>query len=224
MVSVIIPAFNEGRTIGEIVRSIIGHPQIREVIVVDDKSTDDTADVAKRAGARVLSLAENGGKAGAMDAGIGVAESEIILFLDADVVGFTDEKISTIINPVADGRLGMHVGLLPRPSLSIFSKKVFYILPVLSGMRALTKSLWYRVPESQRDGFKIELALNHAARKWANGTGYEIIPGLTHSIKERKHGILRGFWRRVKMWGELASISLELYIWEPVKNLFHPVA
>ncbi|MEK7607479.1 MAG: glycosyltransferase family 2 protein [Patescibacteria group bacterium] len=220
MVSIIIPAFNEEKTIGELVRSVIKHPQVLEVIVIDDGSTDGTQEVAVSAGAKVFHLPENTGKANAMDVGVKMAESNIILFLDADVVGFTEEKISTIINPVLQGGLEMHVGILPRWSLSIFSKKVFYILPVLSGMRALTKALWYRVPIKQKQGFKIELALNYTARKWGSGTGYEIIPGLTHIIKEKKHGLFGGFWRRIKMFRELVSISFELYILETIKNIF----
>ncbi|MEK7596790.1 MAG: glycosyltransferase family 2 protein [Patescibacteria group bacterium] len=219
MVSIIIPAFNEGKTIGGIVKSVIGHPMVAEVIVVDDGSTDDTRTAAVSAGAKLLCLPDNGGKAGAMDMGVRAAKSDIVLFLDADIVGFTNEKISAIIDPILSGELEMHVGLLPRPSLRLFSKRVFYILPVLSGMRALTKNLWHRVPRSQRDGFKIELALNYAARKWGRGTGYEIIPGLVHTIKEKKHGLRKGLCRRVKMYNELVSISWELYISGPIKDL-----
>ncbi len=219
MISIIIPAYNEETTIGLIVRSVLAHPNVTEVIVIDDGSSDNTGVVAQREGARIIRMSQNMGKADAMDAGVKVAQSNIVLFLDADVVGFTPEKISMIIDPVLDGKLEMHVGILSRPFLSFFSKKVFYILPVLSGIRALTKILWYRVPRAQRKGFKIELALNHAARTWGKGTGYEIIHGLTHTTKEKKHGFWPGLWRRAKMITELASISFELYVRGFLKNI-----
>lgn len=219
MVSIIIPAFNEKKTISEIVKSVIDHPKVKEVMVVDDGSTDGTEAVAAGAGARVLRLENNGGKAGAMDAGVESATSDVVLFLDGDVVGWDHQKISTIIDPVIDGRLEMHVGILPRLPVLLLSKKIFYCLPVLSGMRALTKTLWRRVPRAQRDGFKVELALNHAARKRGRGTGYEIIPGLVHITKEKKHGLARGLWRRLKMIGEIVSISFQLYVREPAKDL-----
>jgi len=218
MVSIIIPAYNEGRTIGGIVRAVIGHRDVREVIVVDDGSTDDTAFRANDAGARVIRIEENRGKANAMDMGVKEAVSDIVLFLDADVLGFTHEKISTIIDPVISKRLEMHVGIIDRPKL--VSKKVFYVLPVLSGLRALTKSLWYKVPREHRDGFKIELALNHAARKWGKGTGYELIGGLEHVIKEKKHGLLKGLWFRARMVSQILYISFILYIWQPIKLPF----
>ena len=212
MVTIIIPAFNESDTIDELIKSVIKHPQIREVIVVNDGSTDNTGKIAEKAGARVLNLAQNVGKADAMDIGVRAAQSEIILFLDADVIGFTHEKISNIIDPVLDGKLEMHIGILPRPSLSILSKKVFYFILILSGMRALTKELWYKVPRVHKDGFKIELALNHMARKWGKGLGYEIIPGLIHTTKEKKHGISSGLWRRVKMIKEIIFISVPQWL------------
>jgi glycosyltransferase involved in cell wall biosynthesis len=212
MVSIIIPAYNEEKTIGVLIRSIIKHPDVTEIIVVDDGSIDATGKAASAEGARVLRLNENKGKAEAMDVGVKASTGSLVLFLDADVTGFTHEKISTIIDPVLDGSLEMHVGILPRPSLGIFGKKVFYVLPVLSGMRALTKTLWYKVPRSYRDGFKIELALNHAARKWGKGTGYEIIPGLSHITKEEKYGFLKGSRSRIKMMAEIVYITFRLYI------------
>ena len=215
MVSVIIPAYNEEGTIGSIIESISGHPRVAEIIIVDDGSSDGTALAAESAGARVIRQT-NAGKAAAMEAGVNAAASEIILFLDADVVGLTHEKISAIIGPVCDERLEMHVGILDRPLL--LTKRFFYVLPVLSGMRALTKTLWHRVPSAHKRGFKIEIALNHAARKWGKGTGYEIIYGLTHTTKEKKHGLVPGLWRRIKMIAQIAHISFLLYIWEPSKG------
>jgi glycosyltransferase involved in cell wall biosynthesis len=42
MVTVIIPAYNEEETIGDVVKEVMGHPLVTEVIVVDDESTDET--------------------------------------------------------------------------------------------------------------------------------------------------------------------------------------
>ena len=57
-----------------------------ECIVVDDASTDDTAKIAKRAGARLVSLGEQGGPAAARNAGIAAARAELLVFTDADCV------------------------------------------------------------------------------------------------------------------------------------------
>jgi cellulose synthase/poly-beta-1,6-N-acetylglucosamine synthase-like glycosyltransferase len=90
-VSLIVPAFNEGRVIGAAVESLtkLDYPQY-EIIVVDDGSTDDTlAHAAPLAGdyghCRVKVLTKkNGGKASALNAGLAVAESPFVLCMDSD--------------------------------------------------------------------------------------------------------------------------------------------
>ena len=57
-VSAVIPAYDEGRTIGGVIAPLLCHPLIDEVIVVDDGSTDDTVVRAREAGATVISQPE----------------------------------------------------------------------------------------------------------------------------------------------------------------------
>jgi glycosyltransferase involved in cell wall biosynthesis len=85
--SVVIPAYNEGGSIGGVVRGLRRHvdPSDAEIIVVDDGSSDDTADAARGAGADiVLRLPGNRGKGEALKAGIGVARGRHLLFMDGD--------------------------------------------------------------------------------------------------------------------------------------------
>ena len=88
-VSVVIPAFNAQATIGEAVRAIISQPVPRdmfECLVVDDGSQDRTAETAELAGAVVVRLEKNRGRAAARNAGIERARGEWIAFTDADCV------------------------------------------------------------------------------------------------------------------------------------------
>jgi len=83
-VSIIIPAYNEALTIGDIVLKIKElHPDV-EIIVVNDGSIDDTAAIAKDAGANVHSHPYNIGNGAAIKSGIRIAGGDILVFMDGD--------------------------------------------------------------------------------------------------------------------------------------------
>ena len=83
-ISIIIPAYNEASTIGDIVFKIKElHPDV-EIIVVNDGSIDDTAAIAKDAGARVHSHPYNIGNGAAIKSGIRIAGGDILVFMDGD--------------------------------------------------------------------------------------------------------------------------------------------
>jgi glycosyltransferase involved in cell wall biosynthesis len=217
MVSVIIPAFNEEATIRGIVLAALTHPSIEEVIVVDDGSKDKTAQIAEKAGAQVIRLRKKAGKAEAMDMGVQYARSNILLFLDADVIGYTKEKISRIIYPVILEEREMYVAVRARKMYIM--NKLLGISPILGGERALTRSLWNSVPKNHKKGFEIEIALNYAAKQTSKGMGFELVYGIRHVIKEKKYGIFYGFWHRVVMSYEVMHISFIIYILGTVRQI-----
>jgi glycosyltransferase involved in cell wall biosynthesis len=89
--SVIIPCRNGERLIGGCVRSALAQTEAPiEVLVVDDASTDGTAEEAQRAGARVLRNNRPRAAGGARNAGIEAARGEVFAFLDADVIAPPD--------------------------------------------------------------------------------------------------------------------------------------
>jgi glycosyltransferase involved in cell wall biosynthesis len=83
-VSLVIPAFNEAAAIGAVVSSVRGAAPWREVLVVDDGSTDDTAGAAEAAGARVVRHPYNKGNGAAVKSGIRAALGDWILIADGD--------------------------------------------------------------------------------------------------------------------------------------------
>lgn len=85
-VSVVIPAFNAGRHVGRAIESVLGQTlSADEVIVVDDGSSDDTAEVVGRYGSKVrLIRQDNAGASAARNAGIKAAGCEWVAFLDCD--------------------------------------------------------------------------------------------------------------------------------------------
>ena len=83
-VSIIIPAYNEGEIIADIVKQIRTLYPDFEVIVINDGSTDDTAAEAQKAGAGVYSHPDNIGNGAAVKTGIMVASGKILVFMDGD--------------------------------------------------------------------------------------------------------------------------------------------
>jgi glycosyltransferase involved in cell wall biosynthesis len=84
-VSVIIPAYNESKNIEQVIKDLKkSSDAINEIIVVDDGSTDDTAELAQSAGAKLVRFSHNKGKGEALKAGIKEAGSDFLLFIDGD--------------------------------------------------------------------------------------------------------------------------------------------
>jgi glycosyltransferase involved in cell wall biosynthesis len=83
-ISIIIPAYNEADTIGIVVEKIKTLYPSYEAIVVNDGSRDNTAEIAKKAGAIVYSHPYNVGNGAAIKSGIRIASGEVLVFMDGD--------------------------------------------------------------------------------------------------------------------------------------------
>ncbi|MEU8658865.1 bifunctional polysaccharide deacetylase/glycosyltransferase family 2 protein [Actinoplanes philippinensis] len=111
-VSVIVPAYNEKEGIEAAVRSLAcgDHPGI-EVVVVDDGSTDGTADLVDRMGlpnVRVVRV-PNGGKPNALNTGVAMARHDLIVMVDGDTI-FEPESLRLLVQPFADPSVGAVAG------------------------------------------------------------------------------------------------------------------
>jgi len=110
--SCIVPAFNEAERIGRVLAAVARHPLVGEVIVVDDGSTDATADVvASVSGARLVRLGRNSGKTAALRAGLMLARAPTVLLLDADLVGLRPADVTALVRPVLDGDADVAISL-----------------------------------------------------------------------------------------------------------------
>jgi len=112
-VSVVIAAYNEAKTIEEIIRRVRAGrlPGIdTEIVVVDDGSRDATRDILRRLeGIRAFFHEKNRGKGGALKTGIANAMGDIIILQDADLE-YTPEDYPVLIQPILDGRAELVLG------------------------------------------------------------------------------------------------------------------
>lgn len=107
-ISVIIPAFNEERSIGKVITDI-PKELVHEIIVVDNACTDRTVEVAESAGARVV-REERRGYGYACLAGIAALNApDIVVFLDGDYSDYPAE-MSMLVQPILSGEAEMVIG------------------------------------------------------------------------------------------------------------------
>jgi len=104
LVSIIVPAFNEEATIGEVLRRILKAkiPYPFEILVIDDGSQDKTSEKARQFRVKLLCHPENLGKGRALRTGIVQAAGEIIIWQDADLEYFPRD-IPKLIHPIIQG-------------------------------------------------------------------------------------------------------------------------
>jgi glucosyl-3-phosphoglycerate synthase len=165
--TVIIPALNEERRIGDVVRYALADPGTAEVIVLDDSSIDATADRAKAAGARVVTSTILG-KGASMRDGVNLAAHEFVVYLDGDLAGLSPNIITKLCEPMWKGEAdfvkakfdrsgGRVTELTAKPMLHVFFPELCNFAQPLGGILAARKSLLQTL--SFEDGFGVDVGL-----------------------------------------------------------------
>lgn len=201
-VAVVIPAYNEAARLGAVLDGVCRSNVVNEIVVVSDGSTDSTARVARSfPGVTVLELPYNRGKGAALCAGVAATSCEVLVFIDADLVGLEPAHVDAIVRPILDRECEMCIGVFRGGRF--WSDAAQRISPYISGQRALRRYLFEGVPYLMDVRMGVEVALNTFARRCKAKVLRVALRGVTHTPKERKLGLMKGTAARAKMYAEI---------------------
>ena len=191
LISIVVPVYNEERTVTDVIQRLmaIDLPAPREILVVNDGSTDGTREVldqiAQRPELRVIHAEKNGGKGSAIRIGFARATGTIVAIQDADLE-LDPAQIAGLVKPILDGRSRVVYGsrfLAGRPDapwLSIFANQVLTgFTNLLYGGRITDMETCYKIMERE-----VALSLNLESNR------FDIEPEITAKLLRAGHSIL----------------------------------
>jgi glucosyl-3-phosphoglycerate synthase len=210
-VSVCIPCRDEAATVGPLISTIRNElvrrvPLVDELIVLDDRSTDDTAAVAIGAGARVIDInevhAQHGvghGKGNALWASLVASEGDFVVWIDGDITSFEPSWIVRLLAPMLDddtvalvkslshrptrlGGGGRTTELVARPLMSLYYPELTGLHQPLAGEYAGRRTVLEQLPFVQGWGVEIAMLID-IARTY----GPEAIAQIDLGTREHRH-------------------------------------
>jgi phosphoserine phosphatase len=175
LISVVIPVLNESSTIGRLVEFALASPGVEEVIVVDDGSIDETPELARAAGATVITSTSMG-KGASMEDGLRAARGDLIVYLDGNMAELRPDLIARLVEPLVTDRAdfvkagysrraGRVTTLTARPLLSLFFPEVAALQQPLGGIIAARRQLLQNLSYEPDYGVDLGLVLDARARE-----------------------------------------------------------
>lgn len=170
-ISVIIPAFNEEENIEKTIKVAKLNKNVDEMLVVNNLSTDKTAEISIANGARVVDCNEQG-KGYAMETGIKMARNEIIMFLDADVKYVKENIVENLCEPIINNEAdfvkssfdrttgGVVTEVAVKPVLNLLYPDMYKFTEPISGMIASKKSILEKLVLEKDYGVDIGILLD----------------------------------------------------------------
>ena len=208
LIAAIIPMYNEALNVSGVLDVLRATSLLDEIILVDDGSTDNTAEILYQAATidrriQVIQQYRNRGKGQAIFDGWAATSATILLLLDADLKALAPEHIHALLAPVIDHRADMTMGLFRGGHRSTdFSH---WLTPFLTGQRGLRAELLKHVSPEAAAGYGFEVALTVAARQQNSRTRAVALRGVWHPSSEFRSE--RGFWRgmlwKLRMYGQI---------------------
>ena len=207
-ISLIIPAYNEEKNIGrnlEILKAVTDI--IDEFIVVNDGSTDKTVEIIHNYPfVKLISHDRNLGKYHATRTGVEEARNEIIVFLDADLIGMKAEYLRTLIDTFGHG---YQMVIMDKGSQSWIFRKLIRSLPAQSGTRILSKNNFYQIDFGKQRSFDLEPSITRYFIQHNLSIGFVDAPDTKDPRKSFKYSFLRGIYLDLRtVWQVFTSFGL----------------
>lgn len=219
-VAAIIPAYNEEGRITAVLDVITQAKNVDEVLVVTDGCTDGTNDEVKawidvrsataQPEVRLFALTQNIGKGGAMTYGAHRTDAEVLLFLDADLIGLKVQQVEDLVAPLlTEGPADMCCGLFGSVRGGLFGWWLgvcHRFWPSMTGQRAIRRDVFLSVPNLTHSRYSVETAITRFAMADPSiRVDYVYLHDVTHPIKEEKQGAWLGSINRMRMYYEIYS-------------------
>jgi glycosyltransferase involved in cell wall biosynthesis len=230
VLGVIIPAFNEGATLERVLRRVLLQPCVQQVVVVDDASTDSTAEVANRfAGdprVQVVRHPVNRGKGAALRTGLEAIAASVVIVQDADLE-YDPVDYSRIIAPILEGRADAVYGVrgfsgetaysywfvLGNRLVTMITNVLFncYIRDMETGFKAMRTELMRRL---RLTGTRFDIEPEITARLLRLGYRVHEVP-ITYYARSREEGKKLTWMDGIRAIGTLVRLRLT-----PARRLF----
>jgi len=203
MVSVIIPALDEEKTIRKVITLVSDSPVVDEILVIDDKSFDNTIKQSRLPKVRIYTSPMLG-KGHSMRDGMLLARNEVIVYLDADIITYPENVVELLSRPILndeadfvkscfDRQAGRVTELVAKPLLSILFPELSKFSQPLSGMIGARKSFLKRIDIENDYGVDIGILLD--------------MHNLGARISEVNIGYIEN---RMQSWEQLGKMSREV--------------
>ena len=185
--SVIIPSYNEAKTIEAVLRRVLAVEEAAEIIIVDDGSTDGTRDLLPKLEAdvdilKIVYHSQNQGKGAAVRSGIQAATGDIILIQDADQE-YDPRDYPTLLRPIREGITQVVYGsrFLGGPRKAMF----FWNMIANRSLTLLTNILYNSILSDMETCYKVFRA-DMIKDIHLRSTGFEIEPEVTAKILKQR--------------------------------------
>ncbi len=223
-ISCIIPAYNEGERIGNVLDIALAFPCFNEIITINDGSKDNTLDVLKKynkkyPNLKVIDIQPNAGKANAVVEGVNSSKCELLCLLDADLTGLSFDYIYKMIYFVLNDEYDMTILDRAGDRAAIIGWSQSWVARFNGGERALWRKDFLKIDIDRKSRYAIEQVINMYYVKKDKRVRTIYCPNLYGAYQYHKKGLVDGLKTYRNMFIEVYKASSVKGFYIQVENI-----